>query len=203
MNISTNASSIDVAEYATVAVSVPIPEGYVLPSGNLNITSNESSINVAQYETVSVSVSGGSTPSISWVNSTTAGNTGGVVEPSTAVTGVLTVGKTYRIHFDGDNYTSGKRYLYLWAEEADGNTKYTDGEMFLGSLNASINDFDITILPFITYESEGSLDTLSIVDPINVHIAIIDSDSYGSGTGQTYAFRYAELPSYPAGGPTA
>jgi len=42
--------------FASVTVSVPVPDGYVLPSGNLSISANSSSIDVAQYATVAVNV---------------------------------------------------------------------------------------------------------------------------------------------------
>jgi len=194
LSISSNASSIDVAEYASVDVNVPVPSGYVLPSGNLNISSNASSINVAQYETVSVSVEGGSTPSISWVNSTTAGTWGEMVTPVTAITAEVTVGKTYRIHFDG-TYSSETRYLYIWGHGSD-----YDVEGMYGYIDPSVNNFDVTILPFIYISSEGG--STELASDFEVHIAIVDG-APETEQGATYAFRYAELPSYPAGGPTA
>lgn len=46
----------DADGFASVTVSVPVPEGYVQPSGNLSISANASSIDVAQYATVAVNV---------------------------------------------------------------------------------------------------------------------------------------------------
>lgn len=55
--ITENGEDIDVAEYATATVNVPIPQGYIQPSGNYAISENGTDIDVAQYATVSVSVS--------------------------------------------------------------------------------------------------------------------------------------------------
>ena len=54
--ITQNGTNIDVAQYATASVNVPIPEGYIVPSGNKEITQNGTNIDVAQYATASVAV---------------------------------------------------------------------------------------------------------------------------------------------------
>lgn len=46
----------DVTAYASAAVNIPIPNGYVYPSGNKPITSNGTEIDVKNYATVSVDV---------------------------------------------------------------------------------------------------------------------------------------------------
>jgi len=51
-----NGEEIDVSEYATVTVNVPVPEGYIIPSGNKNITSNGTDIDVSSYNTATVNV---------------------------------------------------------------------------------------------------------------------------------------------------
>lgn len=54
--ITENVINMDVAQYATASVNVPIPEGYIVPSGNKEITQNGTNIDVAQYATATVAV---------------------------------------------------------------------------------------------------------------------------------------------------
>lgn len=51
-----NAASDNADGYSSVSVNVPIPEGYIIPTGNLTIKSNGTDIDVAEYATVSVAV---------------------------------------------------------------------------------------------------------------------------------------------------
>lgn len=48
----------DADGYSEVTVNVPVPPGYIIPSGNKEITANGTNIDVASYATVSVSVAG-------------------------------------------------------------------------------------------------------------------------------------------------
>lgn len=161
-------------------------------SGTISITENGNGIDVSSYATANVNVAG-STPSITWVNSTTAGTWGEMVTPATAITAEVTVGKTYRIHFDG-TYSSETRYLYIWGHGSD-----YDVEGMYGYIDPSVNNFDFTILPFIYSSSEGG--STELASDFELHIAIVDG-APETEQGATYAFRYAELPAYPAGGPT-
>lgn len=54
--ITENGEGIDVKNYATASVNVPIPEGYIIPSGNKEITANGTNIDVNNYATASVNV---------------------------------------------------------------------------------------------------------------------------------------------------
>ena len=54
--INANGEEIDISQYATASVNVPIPEGYIVPSGNKEITQNGTNIDVAQYATATVAV---------------------------------------------------------------------------------------------------------------------------------------------------
>ena len=54
--ITENGEGIDVNNYATASVNVPIPEGYIVPSGNKEITANGTNIDVNNYATASVNV---------------------------------------------------------------------------------------------------------------------------------------------------
>ena len=54
--ITENGEEIDITQYATASVNVPIPEGYIIPTGNKTITQNGENIDVAQYATASVNV---------------------------------------------------------------------------------------------------------------------------------------------------
>ena len=54
--INANGEEIDISQYATASVNVPIPEGYIVPSGNKEITQNGTNIDVAQYATATVNV---------------------------------------------------------------------------------------------------------------------------------------------------
>ena len=56
IEITENAESLDIAEYASATVAVPIPEGYIIPTGNKEITQNGTGIDVAQYATATVNV---------------------------------------------------------------------------------------------------------------------------------------------------
>lgn len=54
--INANGEEIDISQYATASVNVPIPEGYIVPSGNKEITQNGTNIDVVQYATATVAV---------------------------------------------------------------------------------------------------------------------------------------------------
>ena len=54
--ITENGEGIDVKNYATASVDVPIPEGYIVPSGNKEITANGTNIDVKNYATATVNV---------------------------------------------------------------------------------------------------------------------------------------------------
>ena len=54
--ITENGEGIDVTQYASASVNVPIPEGYIVPSGNKEITANGTNIDVTQYASASVNV---------------------------------------------------------------------------------------------------------------------------------------------------
>ena len=56
IEITENGEDIDIAQYATATVDVPIPEGYIIPTGNKEITENGTGIDVAQYATATVNV---------------------------------------------------------------------------------------------------------------------------------------------------
>lgn len=56
ISITENSEGIDVTQYASASVNVPIPEGYIVPSGNKEITANGTNIDVNNYATASVNV---------------------------------------------------------------------------------------------------------------------------------------------------
>jgi len=59
IEITENGDEIDISQYATATVDVPIPEGYIIPTGDIEITENGEEINVREYETATVNVGGG------------------------------------------------------------------------------------------------------------------------------------------------
>ena len=54
--ITENGEGIDVKNYATASVNVPIPDGYIVPSGTIEITENGEGIDVTNYATATVNV---------------------------------------------------------------------------------------------------------------------------------------------------
>lgn len=67
--ITENGEGIDVKNYATASVNVPIPDGYIVPSGNIAITENGENIDVTNYATATVNVpsTGGAEDLISFI----------------------------------------------------------------------------------------------------------------------------------------
>ena len=56
ITITENATGIDVSQYATADVAVPIPDGYIQPTDTIEITENATGIDVSQYATADVAV---------------------------------------------------------------------------------------------------------------------------------------------------
>ena len=54
-SITANGTNIDVTSYESVDVNVPIPPGYIIPSGNISITTN-GTVDVTSYENAVVNV---------------------------------------------------------------------------------------------------------------------------------------------------
>ena len=56
IEITENAESLDIAQYASASVNVPIPPEYIIPTGNVSINQNGENINVHDYASASVNV---------------------------------------------------------------------------------------------------------------------------------------------------
>ena len=59
ITLTQNGENIDIEDYATATVNVPVPQGYIIPTGDVSITANGTNIDVAQYATASVNVPSG------------------------------------------------------------------------------------------------------------------------------------------------
>ena len=105
-----NGTDIDVAEYATASVNVPIPDGYIVPTGNLEISANGTNIDVAAYATVSVDVEAPA-PSYTWTTVSDAAPQGYNVD----VYLEMNVGSTYIF-----KSSAGDVEMYLRQSDSDG-----------------------------------------------------------------------------------
>lgn len=104
-------SGYDALEAVNVTVN-PIPNEYIIPTGNLAITQNGNNINVSQYATVSVNVSGGGGDEKN--TQVVQGTTRTTSSTLTAIGAELTVSKTgtYDVYWSAFRSSTSSSYTY-------------------------------------------------------------------------------------------
>lgn len=110
IEITENGEDIDIAQYATASVNVPIPEGYIVPTGNKSITANGENIDVNDYATATVNVPVPPEYIIPTgnVSLTENGENINIAQYATATVNVITPDKEYTVI--GDEITSEQTY---------------------------------------------------------------------------------------------
>ena len=99
--ITENGEEIDVYDYATVTVNVPVPEGYIIPAGNTTITANGTDIDVNDYATATVDVHPTLRPAIITQNGTYTPSIGDGYDEVTVNVNTGTVNPAFNKLIDG------------------------------------------------------------------------------------------------------